>query len=316
MNRFFAKKTQVPRRRAGRTKADISVRATPDDLTERYTFRRNRTLTGSLSSNVVSVNERKAELKSPRVHAHALRRHRHRLVVLWWAVWAGVALLAWLLYQLIALPVVTAQTVEPIDQELYALKIQDYLNSRPLERYRFALNTDMLAKYLQTNGCPEVAAVSPDTRFDGLGKSAIAITFRQPVVSWQVANKQMYVDSQGVSFERTYFKAPNVQVVDKTGVSAVDGKALASNAFLGFIGRVVGAMSAQDMTVTQVTLPPATTRQIEVTVQGIATKAKMSVDRPAGEQSEDAARALHYLVKNNLKADYVDVRVSGKAFYK
>jgi hypothetical protein len=42
----------------------------------------------------------------------------------------------------------------------------------------------------------------------------------------------------------------------------------------------------------------------------------MSVDRPAGEQAEDAMRAIKYLQSKGMTPAYIDVRVGGKAYYK
>jgi hypothetical protein len=43
---------------------------------------------------------------------------------------------------------------------------------------------------------------------------------------------------------------------------------------------------------------------------------KFSVDRAVGEQAEDAARAVRYLDGKGMSPEYLDVRISGKAFYK
>src|SRR4051812_27059099 len=92
---FSKKQSDAPRRRRAEI---IQQRATESSLEDRYTFRRNRTLTGSASSKVVSTNESNAQLKSPRVHAHDLvRKRRHVGMVL-----VLVILGSTLLYSLIA----------------------------------------------------------------------------------------------------------------------------------------------------------------------------------------------------------------------
>ena len=42
----------------------------------------------------------------------------------------------------------------------------------------------------------------------------------------------------------------------------------------------------------------------------------MTVDRPAAGQVEDAVRAIRYLTNRGITAEYIDVRVSRRAFYK
>jgi hypothetical protein len=42
----------------------------------------------------------------------------------------------------------------------------------------------------------------------------------------------------------------------------------------------------------------------------------MNLDRGVAVQVEDAVRMKKYLDQNNLQAEYVDIRVEGRAFYK
>lgn len=306
---------QQPARRSGSSSVR-QTRVTDEDLRERYSFRRNRTLTGSLAPGVSSATEHRAELKSSRIHAHDLRHHRRRLSVVLLAVLLAGSALAMLIYQSVATVNVVATTDVPIDATLYQQKIQEYLGGRPLERSRLTLDTARLAQYLQTNGCPEVQSVSTDMSFDGIGASRLSLVLRRPAVAWRTGDVDLYVDSTGVAFTRNYYAEPGVNVVDQSGIATKDNKVLASNRFLSFIGTVIGRMNASGYTVTQVALPAGTTRQIAVSVSSVPYPIKFSVDRPVGEQAEDAARALGYLTEQGVTPEYIDVRVSGKVYYK
>lgn len=316
MKLWQKKQQQVPNRRT--TPPSREGRASADSLQNRYAFRRNRTLTGSLSSDVSSSNEQRAELRSPRVEVHHLRRHRRRLFLVFVAVAAIVAGLAWLLYYSIAgVIIVVDASVPPVDTSMYEKKVQSYLNAHPFERNRTTLNTTQLAEYLQANDAPEVERVSVNARPSGVGVSTIMLTMRKPVVSWQTGSSQLYVDSSGAAFARNYYAAPSVQVVDQTGIQAVNNQVLASDRFLGFIGRSIGRLETQGFTVTKVVLPTNTTRQLLVSIDGLSYSIKFSVDRPAGVQAEDAARAIRFVQSHAIQvSEYMDVRVSGKAYYK
>ncbi len=291
------------------------VRAPLPDLDARYTFRRNRTLTGSLSSNVSSVNEHNAELKSDRVHTHHLRHYRRRVSAALVVVVIVAIGMAYLLYQSILGATIFTVAPRSIDTALYANAIHDYLLKYPLERFRFSLNTNSLTRYLQANGYPEIESIDPTVTAAGFGKAGVHVTFRTPAVVWRTGGAIMFVDANGNAFSRNYHQEPNVQVVDQTGIPAQGNQVLASNSFLGFIGKVIGRMKENNYTVTHITLPASTTRQVQVTVQGASYPIKFSIDRPAGEQAEDAARAIRYLASNGINAQYLDVRVSGRAFY-
>lgn len=295
----------------------LEGRATKADLDERYSFRRNRTLTGSLSSGVSSVNEHHAELKSARIRAHDLRKHRRNLLMAFFGAAIVITVLGTAVWYSIAVPrVVLKGVTQAADASIYEQKIQSYLNEHFLERSRLTLNTGHLVEYLQDNGCPEVAEVSPDMSFSGLGSSKLSLTMRQPAVGWKTGATKLYVDVDGNAFQKNYFEEPGVEVVDQTGIEANNNQILASNRFLSFIGRTIGRFSAQGFTATKVILPVNTTRQLLVSLEGVSYPIIISVDRPAGEQVEDASRAIRYLTAKGIAVQYIDVRVSGRAYYK
>lgn len=314
---FMSKKQQAPtpRRRRNNDAAE-PARATAEDLAARYTFRRNRTLTGSLSSRVSSVIEHTAELKSGRVHAHHLRRHRRHAFLGLLGSLAVVLGLLYLITQSIVTVTATTNAPQAVPMASYQQKIYEYLQKHPLERFRFSLNTGALTTYLQTHDMPEVSSVQLDgTATGSLGTAQLAMAFRQPVVVWQAGNTRTYVDAHGNSFTHNYYPEPTVQVVDQTGIQTQDNRVLASQHFLGFIGQVIGQMTASGYAVSQVILPANTTRQVQLRLDGVSYPIKVSIDRPVGEQVEDATRAIRYLAAKGIQPQYIDVRVSGKAYY-
>lgn len=316
--KLLQKKQHPARRSMGAAAGQGDGRATVAELNERYAFRRNRTLTGSLSSNVTSINEHRSELKSARVQIHNLRRHRRRLFGWLVIVAAMTVLIGYLVYQSIAIPRVTiaGQHLSTPQRELYERSIQEYLNAHIFERNRQTLDTDALASYLQLHGFPEVKSVSSEMSFVGIGVAGFTIEARQPVISWKAGSSVLFVDQTGAAFEKNYFAAPSVEVVDQTGIQAQDNRILASNRFLSFIGRIIGRLSSEGLRVTKVVLPENTTRQIIVSIDGVSYPIKFSVDRPAGQQAEDAVRAVRHLSSKGAAVEYLDVRVKGKAFYK
>lgn len=284
--------------------------------TDRYAFRRNRTLTGSLASHVESAGESTSELRSARVKTHDLHAHRKRLGSYLFFSLCFIAGLGWLIYQSIAVVYVYADTTQVIDEAMYDAKIQEYLGVNFWQRTRMTIDTNALAAYMQGHGCPEVASVSSNVAYEGFGASGFQLTFRRPVVVWKTGTTKLYVDDQGNAFSRNYYDDPSVEVVDETGIEAQNNQVLASERFLSMIGKVIGRMKDQGYTVNKVILPADTTHQLQISLKGLSYPIKISVDRSAGEQAEDAARAIKYLQSKGITPKYIDVRVSGKAFYK
>lgn len=308
---FSKKQSDTPRRRQGMS---TNERITENVLEEHHTFRRNRTLTGSMSSKVVSTNEAKGELKSPRVQSHDLARKRRHIGLALLLVVIVASFLYWLISQFTAGVVVEAQDVSIRLDPVYEKTIQEYLSKQPAERLRFLLNETSLNEYMQA-ATPEVASIKAEGSA-GFGKSIFIVTLRAPIAGWSVNGRQDYVDSSGVSFGRNYFATPSLEIVDNSGAGPSAGQAVASDQFLGFVGRLVGLTKASGYTVAQVIIPQGTTRQVELHLANITYPIKLSVDREPAEQVEDMVRSIKWFGGNNVSPQYLDVRVSGKAFYR
>jgi hypothetical protein len=308
---FSRKPKDLPRRRQAPVR---DVEQHKDDFDERYSFRRNRTLTGSASSHISSPGEANAQIKSPRVQAHELVQQRRHIGATLLLVLSGAGILLFLISQFTAGVVVRATDVSQQLDGSYAGIIESYLSSQPLERLRFMTNTDHLSEYLAARA-PEISSVSLDGAA-GFGKSTFVVKLREPTVGWTINGRQQYVDSTGTAFSRNYFISPAVQVIDKSGVQVEAGQAIASNRFLGFVGRAVELAKQRGYTVQSVIIPAGTTRQIELQLKGVSYPIKLSIDRGVGEQVEDMARAIRWLKAHGQAPKYLDVRVSGEAFYR
>lgn len=222
-----------------------------------------------------------------------------------------------LVSQLVAATAVTIAGVPPLalaDQKDYQQAFESYYAARPIERFRFLLDTQALLSHVQASK-PEVDSISIEPG-SSPGEASVVITARQPIARWSIDGTNQYVDGEGVVFAKSYFAEPKLQIVDDSGLPVSSSKLVASNRFLGFIGRVIAKSSTNGLSVAKVTIPALTTRQVAVTLAGQTTEYKLSVDRSAGNQVEDIARINRYLASNKLTPGYVDVRISGKAFYK
>lgn len=318
MKLFSRKQADRPvRRRAGDVRREAAERRldTQEARSSQQLFRRNRTLTGSLSSNVASASEHRADLQSPRIHAHHLARRRRSLLVLFTGVLVVCGLLGFVLFNFTArTEVVASEASITARQERYQGAIEQYLLRHPLERMRVFLNNDRLQASV-LDQLPEVASVQA-VGSAGIGAGRFHITLRKPVASWMIGTTQYFVDAEGVSFQQNYFSPPTVKIVDQSGIAQATGTAIASRQFLSFVGRTIAVASTYHLTVEQVIIPSGAIRQIQIVLGGYEYPVKLSLDRPAGEQVEDMKNALSYLSGKGIKPVYVDVRIGGKAFYK
>lgn len=271
-------------------------------------FRRNQTL---------SSYRHNTPEESSRQKVHHLALQRRKIGGLFLIVMIGAVLLMLLLWQLIAQVHVTTSTKQLASRfqtDIYEKSVNEYLGLNPAQRLQFALNEDALSKYVSAE-LPEVESLRLSGS-SGIAQSNISITFRTPVAGWQINNKQYYVDADGVVFEKNYYNAPVVQIVDESGVNPEQGSTIVGTRLLGFMGRVVAEAQGRGYSVSKAVLPAGSTRQVDVYFDTIPTYVKFSIDRGAGEQTEDASRSLKFLASRGTTAQYIDVRVAGRAAYK
>ncbi|HEU4830961.1 MAG TPA: hypothetical protein VFS65_02185 [Candidatus Saccharimonadales bacterium] len=311
---FHKKKKQsnTPRRR----QVDMSVRQSADTSSYSDVFRRNRTLTGTTSHRLDTTGGI-SDLKSPRAHAHSLTMRRRKLTSVLLIVVLSAAFLWILISNFTArTEVVISDTSvsKPIPPSLYENAIESYLDSNPIARLHFVLNTNEMTKSVE-HTLPEVGSITL-TGPSYLGTTQFAVAMRVPVAGWKIGDKQYYVDADGVPFQQNYYSPPDVQIVDDSGAQLKDGAAVASTRFLSFVGRVVSLSEDSGLQVTHAILPAGTTRQLEVRLKGHRSLVRLSIDRPPAEQVEDMSRAVQYFKEHGQSPAYIDVRVSGKAFYK
>lgn len=293
-----------------------SARGDLEQLPAQYSYRRNQTLTGSRT--VASAGEQSAQRQSPRMTVHHLRRRRRRLGSVLFATLGAILFIAVLLNQFtssvhISIYGQVRQAATANNYQQYAQAIDQYLSERPLQRFRSLLNTEQLHQYLQDHDMSEIQLVKSPVS-DGYGEAQFELKMREPIARWEINGKQRFVDSTGAIFDKNYYADPQVNIIDEANLQTSDVRSVTSSRFLSFIGQSVGAFSTLKQPVSQMILPVDTTRQVIGVLDGY--KIKLSVDREVGEQVEDAVRAVDYLKQQGIQTEYVDVRVSGKAFYR
>ncbi len=271
-------------------------------------FKRNQTL---------SSYRHNTPEESSRQKVHHLASQRRKISGIFLIVGIAVLALALLLWQLIAQVQITTsskQLAATFDTARYEKSINEYLNLNPAQRLRFSLDEGALSDFV-SNELPEVERLE-FSGMPGIARSNFTVTFRTPVAGWQIDNSQYYVDADGVVFEKNFYQAPTVQIVDESGISPEQGSAVVGGRLLGFLGRAVAQAQGRGYTIIRAALPQETTRQVDVYFEGNPTRVKLSIDRGAGEQMEDADRSIKYLQSRGVTPEFIDVRVAGRAAYK
>lgn len=304
----------------GRKSGNERRRAQLMDGQDDTTFRRSRTMQGSTSSNVKSANQKKTVLKSDRLKKQQQDR-RKRIIFILLSIVLITIIGVWYLISQYAVGVGSISFQPATDKappsELYKKAIVDYMSVRPAERFRFALSQERLSQAV-SNQLPEVKKIYKN----GADSNNInfKIELRKPIASWKTSNKQSFVDEEGVSFTHNYFSDPGVSISDNSGAAANsknDTKAVVSERFLRFLGRLIALTNTSGLgEVKEASIPRATTREIDIKLEGRPYLVKTHIDRDPAATVEDIKRVVGFVEQKKVTPSYIDVRVTGRAFYK
>ncbi len=280
-----------------------------------YAFRRSRTITGTVSKEVRAAVETKGQLKTPRVKIHQLHAVRRRLVIRLVALGVMIAIFGYLLSSYVGLSKVALIAPLPpknISTDTYTATIHNYFNGRPFEQFIFSLNDQQLSAYV-TDKHNEVANVT--LNHISTGSFVFDVTLRKPLLVWKTNHSQVYIDASGTSFSLNAYAEPGLSVIDNSGIKTDDG-AIASGQFIRFLGQLVAAINQRNIgQVVQISIPANTTRELDVRLEGRGYDIKTNIDRDPLQEVEDITHVIAYLEGKGLTPKYIDVRVSGKAFY-
>lgn len=287
-------------------------RRTSDDAPP--SFRRSQTITGSTSTKVNAAGESRTVLQSERLRQQALKKKRQfilSLVILFIIFLGGIV---YAISQYIpgarSLEYGAMQFNVKPDEKIYLQTLQDYLDRTPGQRFNFALNDANLEQFVIKKH-PEVRSLESN------GGGDFTIDFREPIAVWVVNNEKNYVDKNGDAFKVNYYLEPSLSVTDKSGVNLPDGSVLASQGFLRFIGRTVALFNESGLgKVTEIVLPPNTTRQVDIKLEGRGYVIKTHTNRDPLHEVEDLKRVVGYLEGKKINPVYIDIRIPGKAYYR
>lgn len=285
---------------------------------DNYTFRRSRTISGSLSNTVSATNAKRPDLKSDRVKLHELHASKRFLRSSLGAVILLVLVCGFLLSNSVMFASIqfSASSAPASSQDALRRAVRGYINSNPSQALTISLDETRLTRAIQANH-PEVAAVEVKTTwFDG--GDTLLVHFRTPIVVWEIGGQRFYVDKHGVAFKHYYGPEPALKVEDITGYmpELAEEGSVASQQFIGYLGQLLGDLRAVGVgRVERVVVPPVP-RQLNIYLEGREYPIKTHTSRDPYVQAQDIKHALQFFDKQQITPQYVDVRVEGKAFYK
>lgn len=221
-----------------------------------------------------------------------------------------------------SLTLVTDKRIRNIDTSVYHERIDSYLTNKVVLRQSWLVDDAQLQEYVQSK-YPEVERIIASSPSLVGGELHVDIAFREPHYIWKTASGIQYIDDTGVLFSDNVYGSIDVAtlpvVEDQSSAGFEDGSAVLSSHVAEYIAYVyanVPDLFAVDSTITSVILPPKA-REINVKVSTVPYAIKLSTERGIEEQVTELGELITYLNEVGTQpAEYVDVRVENKAFYK
>ena len=213
-----------------------------------------------------------------------------------------------------------ASAVPPLrSKQVYQAGAQAILKQSILSSTKLTISTSNFQKaFLQK--FPEVSDVSLSLPIVSQ-QPVVTLEEAQPAMLLQSGNKTVVLDQNGRVIMDSQSLLPNVRsklttVVDQSGLPPTLGKTVLAGTNVQYINTVVAQLAAKHLTVQKLTLPPQS-QELDVYLAGLPYFVKFDFNTDARE-----AAGTFLAVKANLDSQsktptsYVDVRISGRAYYK
>lgn len=126
----------------------------------------------------------------------------------------------------------------------------------------------------------------------------------------------MFAVRSAVQKEKALLEAKTELEEPKTPIADENDPGKISLKVKQFVARLEKDVQAKNLELARVSLPQGKAREVDVFLVGRGEYYRLSIERGSAEQAEDMERVIRYLKQKELRAEYVDLRVSGRAYYK
>jgi cell division septal protein FtsQ len=144
---------------------------------------------------------------------------------------------------------------------------------------------------------------------------AATITLKQPSLGWSSGNQFYLVDVVGGAIGQLPPASKLPVVYDGSNLPVKTGDQVVSGRFVQFVTKLPAALSAQGLTATRFEVGETTLDLTVHTNKGF--RLLFDTSRPVEEGTHDLAAVQKTLAtQKKVPAEYIDLRIKGKAYYK
>ncbi len=143
----------------------------------------------------------------------------------------------------------------------------------------------------------------------------VTATLKQPSLGWSTGNQIYVLDKDGTVIGVAAGSVSFPVVYDGSNLPVAVGQRVASVHFVDFVSSIVPALAASGITVTRLDIKDTTFDLAAQTNKGY--RLLFDTSRGAAEEVADLNAVQRLLVtQKRTPAEYIDLRIAGKAYYK
>lgn len=192
-------------------------------------------------------------------------------------------------------------------------QLMEIMNSSILGRNIIFINTDKLASQFAEKN-PQLSNIKIHKRpINGI---EITIVERQPSLIWRSGNTQYVLSEDGRAYSQWGGGSTELTIVtDSANLPVTLGQQVVPASFIIFTRQLISRLNEQKFTYDGISVPETTSEVYVKTKAGYIVK--FDSTRQVNEQMTDLKAVLTSLAKQKKQpAEYIDLRISGKVFYK
>lgn len=205
------------------------------------------------------------------------------------------------------------------DANGYIEAVEEILKSQPAYRTKLTVNTGEVEQALLER-FPELSAAA--LRLPILGRRpSLVLDISPPALIITSGNRSYVLNGSGRAVSELSNLDPETKkdllvLSDQSGLNLSVGKQAVTSETIGFIMMVAAQLKAQSISISQLTLPTSA-NELDIRLSGENYFIKTDVSGDARKQIGSYLAVRDYLNQRGQKpAEYVDVRVEEKVFYK
>ncbi len=300
-------------------RSSVRTRQAPQPAKE--SFRRNVVVFSreqkELAQHQQSVTQRQIERK----RSDARRRFK-RLCLAAMACIVGVVVVVRMSPSRLTLHTNASTKLTADQNRLYqAAWMQSYRENAPFGQYWLLDEAKFEEAILRAY--PEVEDITIEAAVPVGSELRVGARFRQAVFTWRDASGTLqFVDKNGVLFTKDLDAAVDVSrliaIEDQSGTVLDPGNPVLTTHLVKFVGQLHDAIPLvyPGKKITKVIIPRST-REVQIQVGEIPYLIKLSSERELSEQIQDLKVLVAHVGTQPVQpAQYIDVRIAHKAFYK